>query len=184
MIDRRRSGEADLSSDQKGAIAEAAIALAATRLGIDVYKALSDGTRADLVFDVGEQLLRVQCKWAPLHGDVVVVRCYSSRRTATGLKRTKYTNDEIDAIGAYCAALDRSFIVPASRCADRSQFDLRISPTRNSQRARINWVDDFALERLACGSSGAIAQLGERLRGTQEVAGSSPAGSIHSPTDV
>ena len=42
-----------LTTDQKGAIAEAAIAFAAVKLGIDVYKPLSDGTRYDLIIDVG-----------------------------------------------------------------------------------------------------------------------------------
>ena len=47
------------------------------------------------------------------------------------------------------------------------------NPTKNGQRACLNWAADYELP-------GAIAQLGERLRGTQEVAGSSPASSISS----
>jgi prevent-host-death family protein len=45
------------------------------------------------------------------------------------------------------------------------------------QRACINLEADFRL-------AGAIAQLEERLRGTQEVAGSSPASSTPSITEV
>ena len=63
-----------LSTDQKGAVAEIAIALAATKLGIDVYRPLHEGGRYDLILDVGGSLNRVQCKWAPRHGDVVIVR--------------------------------------------------------------------------------------------------------------
>jgi hypothetical protein len=44
------------STDQKGAIAESAIACAAIKLGIDVYKPLSDGTRYDLIFDLAGRL--------------------------------------------------------------------------------------------------------------------------------
>lgn len=47
---------------------------------------------------------------------------------------------------------------------------LRVGPTRNSQQAALNWASSYEL-------SGAIAQLGEHLRGTQGVAGSSPASS-------
>jgi len=35
-----------------------------------------------MIFELGSRLVRVQSKWAPRHGDVIVVRCYSSRRTA------------------------------------------------------------------------------------------------------
>ena len=48
-----------LSTDQKGAIAETAIAHQAIKLGIEVYKPLSGGTRYDLIFDVRTVLLRV-----------------------------------------------------------------------------------------------------------------------------
>ena len=48
-----------LSTDQKGSIAETAVAPSAIKLGIDVYKPLVDGTRADLVFDLGANLARV-----------------------------------------------------------------------------------------------------------------------------
>jgi PD-(D/E)XK nuclease superfamily protein len=53
-----------LTSDQKGAIAEAETAAAAIKFGIDVLKPLSDGTRYDLVFDLRPELVRVQCKSA------------------------------------------------------------------------------------------------------------------------
>jgi hypothetical protein len=59
--------------DQKGSIAESAIAFAAIKLHIGVLKRLSDGHRYDLVFDTGSRLLRVQCKWAVRRGDVILV---------------------------------------------------------------------------------------------------------------
>ena len=47
--------------DQKGGIAELAIAWEATKLGIGVYKPMIEGGRYNLIFDVGPRLLRVQC---------------------------------------------------------------------------------------------------------------------------
>jgi len=76
-----------LTTDQKGAIAESAIVHAAIKLGIGVYKPLHEGGRSDLVFEVGLKLLRVQCKWTPRHGEVVVVRCCSNRRAREGFRR-------------------------------------------------------------------------------------------------
>ena len=54
-----------------------------------------------------------------------------------------------------------------------SAVQLRLSPAKNGQRACLNWAADDEL-------CGAIAQLGERLGGTQKVAGSSPASSTPS----
>ncbi len=46
-----------LTPDQKGSIAEMEIATAAVKLGIGVFKPLSDGHRYDLIFDLGEERL-------------------------------------------------------------------------------------------------------------------------------
>jgi hypothetical protein len=79
-----------LTTDQKGAIAETGIAHHATRLGVDVYKPVSEGGRFDLIFDFGRRLWRVQCKWAALDGDTLIVRCYSSRRAREGMRKRVY----------------------------------------------------------------------------------------------
>jgi hypothetical protein len=166
-----------LTTDQKGAVAETAIAFAAIKLGIGVYRPLFEGGRYDFIFEVGGELTRVQCKWAPLHGEVVVVRCYSSRRARAGVIRRIYEPEEVDVIAAYCPPLDRCFAVPASRFEGHAQLYLRVVPSRNNQQIGVNWADDFALERLHWLPQGAVAQLGERLDGIQKATGSSPVGS-------
>jgi hypothetical protein len=75
-----------LTTDQKGAIAEMAIAWEATKLGIEVYRPLWEGGRFYMIFLLGDDLVRMQCKWAPLHGDVIIVRCYSCRRAREGMR--------------------------------------------------------------------------------------------------
>ena len=76
-----------LTTDQKGAIAEAAIAWEATKLGIEVYRPISEGGRFDMIFLLDDRLVRVQCKWAARHGDVVSIRCYSCRRAREGIRK-------------------------------------------------------------------------------------------------
>jgi PD-(D/E)XK endonuclease len=176
----RTSVRVVLTTDQKGAIAESGIAHAALKLGFDVYMPLSDGGRYDLIMDVRGQLLRVQCKWAVKQCDVVVVRAYSSRRTRAGIRTRAYATNEIDAIAAYCAEIDRCFFLPNALATGRRQIQLRLSPCKNNQRLGVNWARIFDFRSINwddVSSLGAIAQLGERLRGTQEVAGSSPASS-------
>ncbi len=172
-----------LTTDQKGAIAEAEIALAAVRLGIGVFKPVVEGERYDLVFDLRPRLVRVQCKWAPLYVDVIVVRCYSARRNRAGLLRRGYNSDELDAFAAYCPDTDRCYFLPMERFHARKEIRLRVAPTRNNQRLGVSWADDFEFGATLGRDHGAIAQLGERMPGRHEVAGSSPAGSIPEPAD-
>ena len=166
----------ELTTNRKGAIAEAAITKAAVAVGIDVYRPALEGGRFDLIFDMGDRLLRVQCKSSPLHGDTVVVRCYSARRARSGLVRRKYTADEVDAFAVYCPELDRCYFIPFEVIGPNSEIRLRVSPARNNQRLRIRRAEDFDFEaRLS--ALGPIAQLGERVAGSDEVGGSSPPGS-------
>ena len=152
---------------KKGSIAEAAIVCAAAKLGIHVLKPLTDGCRYDLIFDVDRRLIRVQCKWAPRDDDVVIVRCFSSRRNRDGLVRRCYDVDEVDAFAAYCAELDRCYFLPFRRFPGRLAIQLRLKPTGNNQKLGVNWAEEFEFERLDWNGFGAVAQLGERLAGSQ-----------------
>jgi hypothetical protein len=141
-----------LSTNQKGAIAEASIAREAIKLGIGVYKPLTD-ERADFIFDLGSRLLRIQCKWAVRRGHVVAVPCYSARRTSEGIVRRFYSRDEIDAYAAYCDELDRCYYLPMELFAGRSQIQLRLAPALNGQESGINWARHYELTSML----GAIA---------------------------
>ena len=161
----------DLSSNEKGAVAEARIAAEALRLGIVVLRPMIGGRRYDLAFDFdGARIERVQCKWGRLDGDVIVVRTGTCRFTPRdGYVRGTYAIEEVDAFAIYCEPLDRCYYVPAPLVVGKSLLHLRLAPAGNNQRARVTMAADHEL--------GAIAQLGERLAGSQKVAGSSPASS-------
>ena len=159
-----------LTTGQKGNIAETAITAHAVRLGIEVFRPVGDGGRFDLVFHLpNSTLARVQCKWAAYRGDTVLFRSYRCRRTRNGITRSTYTPDEIDAFAVYCLQLDRCWYVPAAVVCPQREFSLRLTPARNHQAKSVNWAEQYEL--------GAIAQLGERLHGMQEVVGSSPTSS-------
>ena len=166
----------DHDPNLKGNVAEAAIAFEAARLGVGVFKPLYEHGRCDLILELNGRLLRVQCKSGPRHGDVVVVRCVTNRRGPDGFIRTKYTADEIDALAVYCPELNECYLLPAEMVAGRSGFHLRLAPPRNAQRAAVHYASAYRL--------GAIAQLGERLTGSQEVVGSSPTSSTPYPAEA
>ena len=135
-----------LTTNQKGAIAESAIVLRAAKLGVGVYRSLAEGGRYDLILDLRPRLVRVQCKWAPRYGEVVVVRCYSTRRNRDGLVRRKYSADEIDAFAAYCPDLDRCYFLPFELFDGWRQIQLRLGPSKNNQTLGINWASDFEFQ--------------------------------------
>ena len=63
----------------------------------------------------------------------------------------------------------RCFAIPITLFGKGGTLQLRLSPTRNGQRAGLHFADDYPL--------GAIAQLEERRLGMAEVEGSSPSSS-------
>ncbi len=75
-----------LTRSQKGTIAELEVAAAATKLGIGVYRPVSEHSRADLIFDLAGELLRGQCKWGRLsrNADVVIIRVGGSWCSPSG----------------------------------------------------------------------------------------------------
>jgi PD-(D/E)XK endonuclease len=108
-----------LSSNQKGGIAETAITAAAYALDIPVLRPVVEHARYDLAFEIGDRILRVQCKWGGLHDDgaVIKVNLVSSWCTPTGYERRYYSEDEIDLVAVYCHELNRCYLLPSSLVA-------------------------------------------------------------------
>jgi PD-(D/E)XK endonuclease len=156
--------------NREGAIAELKVATAATSLGVSVLRPMTEHGRYDLAFEVGGRLLRGSVKWATMRGDVVVVRLQSTYLTRTREVRASYGADEIDAVAAYCARLER-YLLPIELVQGVRMIHLRLNAPRNGQRAALHWAADYELP-------GAIAQLGERSAGSRKVVGSSPTSSI------
>ena len=122
-----------MDSNRKGAVAEAEIALAAIRRGIPVLKPIAEHGRYDLGFELGDRILRVQCKWGALDeaGAVIIVNLTSYSLTFSGHHRTRYTEHEIDLLAVYCGEWDRCYLLPSALVAGRRQISLRLGPTLN-----------------------------------------------------
>jgi hypothetical protein len=155
-----------LSTNQKGAIAEAHITAEAVKLGMQVWRPAVEGCRYDLILEAGDRLLRTQCKWANRENDVVAVRGRTCRHTPRGYVRTSYSAAEIDGIAAWCPDTAECYFIPIGEIAGRSGMYLRLAPARNNQELLVHWAAQYRL--------GAIAQLGERSAGSRKVGGSNP----------
>jgi hypothetical protein len=105
------------------------------RLGIGVYRPVNEGERCDLIFNFHPELVRVQCKWATRRGAVVAIRVSTSRLTPAGYLRTTYSEDEIDAVVAYCAELNRCYYLPIAMVAGKSYIHFAWSRPKTSSAA-------------------------------------------------
>ncbi len=72
-----------LSTNRKGAIAETKIVAAATELGVPVLRPMQEHGRYDLAFEIGDRILRVQCKWGALDEDGAVIKVSLRARCLT-----------------------------------------------------------------------------------------------------
>jgi hypothetical protein len=162
--------------NHKGNVAELAIAKEAAGLGLAVFAPLTEHARYDLVLDIKGRLLRVQCKWASCQGDVICVRLRSNYHSPTrGYVVATYGRAEVDAVAVYCGDLDRCYLLPIDLVAGCGVISLRLRQTRNNQRAALNWAAEYEFP-------GAVAQLAERVTGSDEAEGSSPSSSTNQKT--
>jgi hypothetical protein len=166
-----------LTTNQRGLLAEAKIIAASIEAGVGVSRPLDD-ERYDLILDLRPGLLRVQCKLARRHRDVILVRLYTSRRGREGMITRRYALEELDAFGIYCPETVECYLLPATEFVAYRQVHLRLAPSRNNQVEGVRWARDHVFAATLSRLRGPIAQLGERLDGIQKVAGSIPAGSI------
>jgi hypothetical protein len=88
-----------------------------------------------------------------------------------------YAAGEVDALAAYCPSLDRCYFLPVAEFPGRTEITLQSAAPRKAQRMGVNWAADFEFGARLPVQVGAVAQLGERLAGSQKVTGSSPVGS-------
>jgi hypothetical protein len=130
---------------QKGAVAEAEIAAATIRLQLVVLRPLCEGGRYDLAIDIGDRLLRVQCKWATQRGQVLSASAVTCRRTPTGYLRTTYSASEVDAIGLYAPTTCGCYLISIEKVEGKAGICLRLAPTRNNQILRVHWASDYEL---------------------------------------
>lgn len=166
-----------MNPNRRGAIAEAAVAHAAAVCGVPVFRPLAEHGRCDLVLEVGGRLFRVQCKAATSNGQVVRIGLSSSWRTATRSVRRSYSSREVDLIAAHCPEIQATYLVPIEIVEGQGALQLRLSPPLNGQKAALHYAEEHEFP-------GAVAQLEERLAGSEEARGSSPLSSTPAPEGI
>jgi hypothetical protein len=136
----------------KGDMAELIVAADLVQRGFRVAFPFGEDSDFDLIFwrppSLG--LERVQVKYARSDGCVIPVRTCSHSLTNGRVRATKrYTSQTIDWIAVYDATTDGVFYVPAAELGDGMRIlSLRLTPARNSQRARIRMADNYRVPTI------------------------------------
>lgn len=106
--------------------------------------------RYDFVLDMDGAFVRFQVKTGKLRESGVI-----NFRTASvdGRRRTpqKYTG-EVDGFLVYCPQNGKIYAIPIDEVPQKSHAAIRVSPTKNNQRAGILWASRYELPFVACGS--------------------------------
>ena len=122
---------------------EAAILSELVRRGYSVLLPFGVNQRYDLVLDLGQRLLWVQCKTGRRRGGSIEFPTVSVRSNRAGWFKRDYAG-EADLFLVYWPENDRIYAVPVEE-APRSHMYLRVDPPLNGQKRRIRFASDYEL---------------------------------------
>jgi hypothetical protein len=129
-----------------GQRSEAAIMAAFIARGFAVLIPWGTNQRYDMVLDVGDRFLRVQCKTGRLRNGAIEFRSQSVRCNTKQIVIRNYIG-EIEYFAVYCPATAGIYMV---RCDEttRGHTTLRVRPAANCQAKGIRWAADYDLARF------------------------------------
>jgi hypothetical protein len=127
-----------------GDATEAIVIAALVRRGYRVLRPLSANQRYDLVLDLSDRFLRVQCKTGRLRRGAIVFSTRSVRSNRNGIYVRSYT-DEADVFLVHCPETDRIYAVPVGDSGALKTASLRVTAPANGQSKGIRWAADHEL---------------------------------------
>jgi PD-(D/E)XK endonuclease len=95
------------------------------------------------VLDLDGRFLRAQVKTGRLRNGCIRFATRSVRSNRNGNFKRDYRG-EIELFLVYCAEIDRVYAVPVE-AAPSDQMSLRVQPSRNGQRVRVNVAEHYEL---------------------------------------
>jgi hypothetical protein len=126
-----------------GMRSEGAILSALMRLKGFVLLPLGENQRYDMVFMEDGRWCRVQCKTGRLRGGAVVFNT-ASIHGHRGKPNRSYRG-EIEYFGVFCPAIGKTYLIPIDDVKGTAPLSLRIEPTRNNQKRKIRWADQYEI---------------------------------------
>jgi hypothetical protein len=112
------------NNNQKGRIAESAVAFRLALLGIDYFKPEGGSSKADLIADTGSGLVRIQVKWA----NVGTNRGLPSAKLACANGRKavrRYRSGEFDVLVVYSLYTDTAYVFDVNEVIHKTSVTIR-----------------------------------------------------------
>lgn len=138
-----------MNSKDKGNIGEAIVLAEFTKRQIQVAIPFGDNARYDLIAEFNGKLNKIQVKYCGqiTENDSFICPCASSTNHTTNKHLTTYDND-VDYIAFYIASIDKLLLVPIEQLIGKKTITFRLEPPKNGQKAGINLVDDYLLDKI------------------------------------
>jgi hypothetical protein len=130
---------------------EAIVLAALVHAGYSTLLPFGGGHPYDIALDVGNKLLRVQCKTGRLLKEGVVF--FPTASWCRNLSYRSYRGD-VDLFGVYCEGTEQVYLVPIEDVPERAA-SLRVVPPKNGQAHGIRWAKDYVIWPVSAGKAGA-----------------------------
>jgi hypothetical protein len=138
MFVRPGSYSRPVTTALKGNATEAAVLDALVNRDFAVLLPFGEGHPYDLVVQIKDRFLRVQCKTARVRNGCLR---FNSRSTDHGHGPGTYIG-LADIFGVYCPSTGQVYLVPV-RDVPRFDVFLRLEPTRNNQQVGVRYARDY-----------------------------------------
>jgi len=103
-----------------------------------------ENTRYDLVLDLGDRFVRIQCKTGRLRaGAIRFAACSTYAHHPNPRTQRRDYAGQVDCFAVYCPETAGVYLIPLDEFTNRACGMLRVAPTRNNQRRRIRLADDY-----------------------------------------
>ena len=122
----------------KGSVAELVVAARLMRDGWHVLIPYGENTRYDLVAERDGRFVRIQVKYVTPKNGTLEVNCQSSNNWSV----LPYSSKEIDVIAVYNPTDQQVHYVPSAQIR-KSKMKLRLTDTKNGQRAYVRFAREF-----------------------------------------
>jgi len=127
----------------KGSIAELIVASHLMEEGWNMLLPVGENNRYDLVGEKDGKFIRIQVKYVTPKNGVLEVNCRSSNNWSV----LHYSEKDIDVLAVYDSVNKSVYVIPVSKI-NRSSLKLRVSATKNNQKAKVHFAQDFLLKNL------------------------------------
>ena len=161
-----------MNTSQLGTLGEVRVMLELSKLGLPVFREISNTSKTDIITIVNGKCVKIQCKCINFEiNDTVTIQLISAT------SKEVYTKNDFDIIAIYLPFLEKVIYADWNDIENRKNLSFRYKEGNGKQKnnKNIRYIDSYLdFYRFFEKEKGVVVQLAEHLPVTEEVAGSNP----------